>query len=109
MSGDDWRPVCRVGDVPVDEVRRFEIGGRPALAVFNLEGTFYVTDDRCTHAEASLAEGELDDDVIECPFHGGSFHIPTGEVMTAPPRKPLRIYDVQVSDGDVRIRVPDEE
>jgi nitrite reductase/ring-hydroxylating ferredoxin subunit len=107
-ASDDWRAVCRVGDVAVDDVRRFELEGCPALAVFNLEGEFYVTDDRCTHAEASLAEGELDDDVIECPFHGGSFHIPTGEVMTAPPRKPLRTYEVDVSGDEVRIRVPDE-
>jgi len=105
---EDWRPVCRVDDVPIDDMRRYEIEGCPALAVFNLDGEFYITDDRCTHAEASLSEGTLDDDVIECPFHGGRFHIPTGEAITRPPRKALKTYEVQVSGDEVRIRVPDE-
>ena len=104
----EWRFVCRVGDVPVDDVRRYEVEGCSALAVFNLNGEFHVTDDRCTHAEASLAEGTLDDDVIECPFHGGSFHIPTGEVVTAPAKKALRIYEVDLKGDELRIRVPDE-
>ena len=107
-AAEDWQPVCRVADVPIDDVRRYEIEGCPALAVFNLDGQFYITDDRCTHAEASLSEGTLDDDEIECPFHGGSFHIPTGEVLTRPPRKPLKTYEVQISGDEVRIRVPRE-
>ena len=103
---EEWRSICRAGDVSPDDVRRFEIAGCPALAVFNLDGEFYVTHDRCTHAEASLSEGTLEDAVIECPFHGGRFHIPTGEVVARPPKKPLKTYGVQLSGDEVRIRLP---
>jgi nitrite reductase/ring-hydroxylating ferredoxin subunit len=95
-----WQPICRVSEVPEDDVRRFEVDGLPALAVYNLSGDFYVTNDCCTHMEASLAEGTLDGDVIECPFHGGAFNVRTGEVAERPPVKPLPTYETRV-DNDV--------
>lgn len=101
--------VCRVGEVEPGSVARFEVEGCPALAVFNLDGRFYVTDDRCTHAEASLSEGWVEGDVVECPFHGGSFHIPTGEPRSRPVKAPLRTYAVKVEGGEVLIEEPQQE
>src|SRR3546814_10365880 len=49
------------------------------LAVYNVDGEFFVTANRCTHGEASLADGMLEDDVIECALHGGAFNVRTGE------------------------------
>jgi nitrite reductase/ring-hydroxylating ferredoxin subunit len=99
-------PVCRVGEVPADDVRRFDVEGLPALAVYNVGGDFYVTTDCCTHMEASLAEGTLDGDVIECPFHGGAFNVRTGEVVARPPTRPLPTYDARVENDIVLIRTP---
>lgn len=98
--------VCKVDDVPPDDVRSFQVEGLPAVAVFNIEGRFYVTDDCCTHEKASLAEGTLDGDVIECPFHGGSFNVVTGDVVSRPPRKPLCTYDVRVEADVVCLLIP---
>ena len=53
------------------------------LAVFNVGGEFFVTDDLCTHGPGSLSEGYLEDDVIECNFHNGQFNVRTGEVVVA--------------------------
>ena len=102
--GDVWHFVCHVNDVPPEDVRRVEIRGFPPLAVFNIDGGFHVTDDRCTHSDASLAEGTIDGDVIECPFHGGRFHIPTSEVVCRPPKKQLAVYDSLIMDEQVMIR-----
>src|SRR6202161_2983945 len=71
------------------------------LAVFNIGGKFYVTDDECTHASASLADGMLDGDVIECAVHMGAFHVPTGAVKSLPCSIALRTYKVVLQDGDI--------
>jgi len=92
--------VCSQADVAPDTAKAFEVGDR-RLAVFNLGGTFYVTDDECTHASASLAEGMLDGDVIECCLHFGAFHIPTGAVKAPPASVALRTYKVELQGDDV--------
>ena len=90
--------VCARSEVAPGSVRAFAVGAS-TLAVYNIDGTFYVTDDECTHAAASLADGMLDGDVIECCMHMGSFHVPTGRAMQAPCEIPLRTYQV-VPNGD---------
>src|ERR1700678_4508710 len=70
--------VCAKADVAPGSVKAFAVGPNP-LAVYNIDGIFYVTDDECTHAAASLADGMLDGDVIECCMHFGSFHVPPGK------------------------------
>src|SRR4029078_3765722 len=83
--------VCAKSEVGPGSVRAFTAGDK-TLAVFNIDGTFYVTDGECTHAAASLADGMIDGDVVECCMHMGSFHIPTGEVVEPPCEVPLRTY-----------------
>jgi nitrite reductase/ring-hydroxylating ferredoxin subunit len=83
--------VCAKSDVTPDSVKAFAVGDK-TLAVYNLEGKYYATDDECTHAAASLADGMLDGDVIECCMHLGSFRVPTGEVVSPPCEVPLRTY-----------------
>jgi len=92
--------VCSTSDLPEDTVKRFEVGGR-VLAVYNIGGTFYATDDECTHGAASLAEGILDGDVIECTLHFGAFDVKTGAVVQAPCSIPLRTYKVTVRDDQI--------
>jgi nitrite reductase/ring-hydroxylating ferredoxin subunit len=92
--------VCAKSEVAPGSVRAFAVGDK-TLAVYNIDGTFYVTDDECTHAAASLADGMIDGDVIECCMHMGSFHIPTGKVVEPPCEAPLRTYQVVLRDEDV--------
>ncbi len=92
--------VCAQAEVAPDGAKAFEVGER-RLAVFNIGGTFYVTDDECTHAAASLAEGMLEGDVIECCLHFGAFHVPTGEVRAPPAAVALRTYKVELKGDDV--------
>jgi nitrite reductase/ring-hydroxylating ferredoxin subunit len=92
--------VCATSDVAEGSVNRFEVGDN-VIAVYNVGGEFFATDNECTHGAASLAEGILDDDIIECTLHFGAFNVKTGEAVQAPCFTPLRTYKVVVQDGDV--------
>ena len=73
------------------------------LALFRIDGQVYVLDDMCTHAEASLSEGEVYDCKIECPLHGAEFDIKTGQAVTPPATKDVKTYDVIEKDGWVYV------
>lgn len=89
--------LCQRADVEVGKAIRIEKGPL-VLAVFNLDGEFFVTDDACTHGPGSLSEGCVDGDVVECDFHNGAFNIRTGEVVTPPCMIPLKTYRTVVDD-----------
>ena len=57
--------------------------------------------DRCSHAEASLAEGDVFDDEVECPRHGATFNLDTGAALSLPATKPQQKYEVRIDDGEV--------
>jgi nitrite reductase/ring-hydroxylating ferredoxin subunit len=97
--------LCSTDEVPEGGALKVERDGL-ILAVFNLGERYYVTDDTCTHGPGSLSEGEIDGEIVECNFHGGCFHIPTGRVEAPPCMVPLRTYAVSVVDGKVCILPP---
>ena len=96
--------LCSTADVAPGAALKVEIGDL-ALAVFNVGGEFYVTDDQCTHGPGSLSEGEVDGDVVQCNFHGGEFNIRTGEVVSPPCMVPIKTYPTTVVGGKVTIEV----
>jgi nitrite reductase/ring-hydroxylating ferredoxin subunit len=94
--------VCAVSDVPENTLKSFEVG-TTTLAVYNVGGEFYATDNECTHGAASLADGILEGDMIECTLHFGAFNVKTGAAVQAPCFVPLRTYKVAVRDGQVLV------
>jgi len=96
--------LCGVGDVAAGAALRVEAGPL-VLAVFNVDGAFYVTDDACTHGPGQLSEGFVEGDVVECNFHGGQFNIRTGEVVGPPCMVPVKTYQTIVADGTVFIEI----
>lgn len=101
--------IAGVEDIPPGHAARVEIDGVP-IAIFNCDGEFYAVDDTCTHAEASLSEGELDCDVctIECPLHGSQFDLRTGDPHALPAVVPVRVHQVAVEDGKIRIALSED-
>lgn len=97
--------LCSTSEVPEGGALKVERDGL-VLAVFHLGDRFYVTDDTCTHGPGSLSEGDIDGEIVECNFHNGAFHIPTGRVEAPPCMVPLRTYAVSVADGKVCIAPP---
>jgi len=99
--------LCSSEDVAPSSVIAIDIEGFDPLAVYRLaDGTVYVTDDLCTHGAASLADGFIEGDEIECPLHAGRFCIRNGEPTEEPCEEPLRTYEAVERDGAIFIRPP---
>lgn len=90
--------VGKAGDLQPGMAVRVVLDGTP-VAVFNVEGSFHAIGDTCSHEEASLCEGFVDEDIVECPKHGAMFHIPTGENRSLPATKPVPVFRAVV-EGD---------
>lgn len=99
--------LCAKDDLGEGEVLKVEKDGL-AVAVYRVEGEFYVTDDACTHGPGSLSEGYLDGHVIECDFHNGAFDIRSGAVVAPPCMVPVKTYKVIPNEGSVVIELADE-
>jgi nitrite reductase/ring-hydroxylating ferredoxin subunit len=88
----------------VGEIRSGQIGlvevGFEDVAVYNVDGTFYATQDACPHAEGPLHMGELHGKEVICPWHASCFDVTTGEVTCKPATDSLKTYRV-IIDGDV--------
>lgn len=98
--------LCEVADVQEGEPLGVFLDGIPALAVYNVDGDIFVTANMCTHGNAMLSDGYQDGDVIECPFHGGSFDIKTGAPKAFPCQIAIKTYSVVVDNGWVTIDKP---
>ena len=97
--------LCAVEELEPGEARRFEVEGH-RVALVRIGDDFYAIGDRCSHADFSLAEGEVlaDDLEIECWKHGSTFSLTTGEPQSLPAVKPVPVYSVRV-DGDAVVLV----
>jgi 3-phenylpropionate/trans-cinnamate dioxygenase ferredoxin subunit len=98
--------ICAVDELPpgakrLVEIDDFEIG------VFNCNGTLYAIEDRCSHDDGELVEGELDADecTVECPRHGSRFDLRTGNPVNLPAYVPIDTFPVTVADGVIRVEV----
>ena len=95
--------LCSTSDVQPGCAKRIDLPDQAPVAVFNIDGRYFVTDDTCTHGEASLADGYIEDDIVECPYHQGTFNIQTGKPIGAPCTRPLKTYIAIVKHGGIHI------
>ena len=101
-----FQTVARADDIGLGEMKYVEAGKNDdPIVLINFEGDFYALTDICTHEEASLSDGEITGDEIECPLHGGAFEIRTGLPAAFPVVTPAKIYPVRIVEGDVQIAV----
>ena len=105
-SGSDRKAtiVCKLEDLDPDTVTRIDVDEH-RLAVVRIGDDVFVIGDRCSHADYSLSDGELDGEErsLECPKHGSSFSLLDGEPNSYPATKPVPTYEVSVVDGDVLV------
>jgi nitrite reductase/ring-hydroxylating ferredoxin subunit len=97
--------VASTQDVPPGTAISVEVQGR-AIALFNIDGTFYAIDDECSHSGGSLSQGEVDGLVVACPWHGACFDVSSGEALGPPATEGVDPYAVEVAGDDVEIEVP---
>ena len=107
MTTDTTIVVCKLADLPVGEMRLVEADGRK-IGVFHCgNGEVRAIEDRCSHDDGPLAEGEFDPAActVECPRHGSLFDISTGKPKTLPAYRPVETFEVRVEDDEVKLEL----
>ena len=104
MTGSVTQVLCSLDDLVEGDVRRFDVDQR-SIAVVRIGADVYALGDRCSHQDVSLSEGDVDADemTLECPKHGATFCLETGDALTLPATRPVPIYSVTVVDGEVAV------
>ncbi len=103
-----WARIADLESLPDGRGIRVEVAGR-RIAVFRLGDEALAVGDRCSHAEASLAEGEVVDREVECPRHGAVFDLETGLPQALPATKPVPVYPTRIDGGTLYLSVDHEE
>lgn len=105
MSADEcWITVAECGTIEVGTVIGAKAGERD-VALYNIDGDIFATDNICTHAHALLSEGWLEGDIIECPLHGGRFEAKTGKGRGAPITCDVKTFPVRIQGNAIQVNV----
>ena len=102
---EDWHRVAAVGDLADGESMPVELMGLQ-LALYNVAGEWFCTDNVCSHAYALLSDGWLEGHLIECPLHNGQFDVRTGKGQGAPITTDIRAFPTRVEGDDVLVTLP---
>jgi 3-phenylpropionate/trans-cinnamate dioxygenase ferredoxin subunit len=99
--------LCAVNDIAPGTAGRFDVDGH-RICVVRIGDDFYALGDQCSHADYSLCEGDVweDEREIECPKHGSTFSLLTGEPQTLPATQPVPVYTLQIEGDDVLVVLP---
>lgn len=98
--------VAQTDEVPDGEAIKIDAsvtGTVDNIAIFNDGGEFFALDDTCSHEEASLSDGWLDDGVVECPLHAGKFCLKNGEVLSMPSTEDVACHRLIIEGSDIRL------
>jgi 3-phenylpropionate/trans-cinnamate dioxygenase ferredoxin component len=99
--------VCELSELGEGEMRLVEVDGRKVGVFRCADGDLVAIEDRCSHDDGPLAEGEFDPAActVECPRHGSLFDLRTGRPRTLPAYRPVETFDVRVDDGVVKLEI----
>ena len=99
--------VCPEGELPEGAMKLVETPDGEKIGVFNCGGELLAIEDRCSHDDGPLAEGEFDAAActVECPRHGSLFDLRSGRPKTLPAFAPVDTFDVRVEDGEIKLEV----
>jgi glycine betaine catabolism B len=101
--GEDFVKVAKTEDVQVSQMMAVEVNDE-RICLANVNGKYYAIGNVCTHMGGPLAEGKLEDYIVQCPWHGSRFDIRSGKVVRPPAMKPEPIYEVKVENNDILIK-----
>jgi 3-phenylpropionate/trans-cinnamate dioxygenase ferredoxin component len=103
----DFIKVAELNDLEDGELMAVEVDGEP-VCLAKVDGTVYAFTDDCTHIGGPLNEGELDGEVLTCPWHGAQFDVRTGKVLRGPARQDIQTYPVRMDGASILVSLPDE-
>jgi naphthalene 1,2-dioxygenase ferredoxin component len=99
-----WVKAAVRGQLGAGDVLGIVIDGRE-IALYDLDGTVYASDDICTHAYVKLSDGWLDRREIECPLHAGRFDIKTGRATAPPCTEPIKTYPARIVGDEIQVKL----
>ena len=105
MADSGFVKVAQVSEIKPGEMIMVNLGGDQVLLA-NVNGNIHAVEDICSHAYASLSEGDLNGEEVECPLHGGVFSVVTGEAIGPPANEPVKLFQIQVDGDDILIAPP---
>jgi 3-phenylpropionate/trans-cinnamate dioxygenase ferredoxin subunit len=97
--------VALLTELKESSLKRVEANGIPICLARLEDGEVFAISDICSHEEVELSDGNLDEDVVECPAHGSCFSVRTGEVAGLPASEPVATYPVTVEDGEIFVEI----
>jgi nitrite reductase/ring-hydroxylating ferredoxin subunit/uncharacterized membrane protein len=103
----EWTGICDDSELTTGHPLRRDVDGVPVLLVRTTNGIFALAD-RCTHRGGPLHEGAATDDDVTCPWHGSTFRLTDGEVVSGPASRPQTVLEVRIQDERVEVRRPSE-
>jgi naphthalene 1,2-dioxygenase ferredoxin component len=101
---DNWMDAAALDDVPEGDVVGVVVQGKQ-IALYEVEGQIYATDNLCTHGAARMSDGFLEGREIECPLHQGRFDVCTGKAMCSPLTEDIRTYPVRIENSRVWLKL----
>ena len=101
---ENWIDAAAMDDVPEGDVVAIKVAGKE-IALYEVEGEIFATDNLCTHGAARMSDGFLEGREIECPLHQGRFDVCTGKAMCAPLTEDIRTYPVRIENMRVMLRL----
>ena len=103
-DGGEWMKVAALDQCPPGALLGVE-AGQKQIVLANVDGNLYALQDRCSHEDQPLSDGELDGDQLECLYHGASFDVCTGNAMALPAVRPVETYAVEVRGPDIYVQI----
>ncbi len=103
----DFVKVAELGDLDDGELIAIEVDDEP-VCLAKVDGNVFAFTDNCTHIGGPLNEGELDGNILTCPWHGAQFDVCTGKVLRGPARQDIQTYLVKVEGESILVSLPEE-
>lgn len=102
---EEWVAAAQCANIDEDDTYAVEVDGRE-ICLYNVAGEYFATDNKCTHGDADLSDGLIQDGyMIECPLHEGMFDIRSGQPMKAPCTEAIRCHELRVQGGVIYLRL----
>jgi nitrite reductase/ring-hydroxylating ferredoxin subunit len=100
---EEFLKVASISEIPPDKMKLVQYKGQP-VCIANSKGKYYGIRNTCTHMGGPLAQGKLEDQIVECPWHGSRFDLTTGEVRRGPAQIPETVYEVKIEGSSILVR-----
>ena len=99
----EYTKVASLSELSSGEMKMVTLDEEDILLA-NVDGKIHAVSDLCSHADASLSDGYIEEGEVECPLHGSRFNLTTGEALNLPADEPLKVYEIKVEGDDIFVR-----